>query len=158
MQSGGRTRSYRLYMPSSIEKGRRVPVVLNFHALAADGTIQENLSGLRPIADRERFIRSCLTVHRARGIAHTAREVLSKRPSLYSLESHLRALRIPTLLIVGEHDDPCVDVHAFMARPLPGARNVVLPGLGHLTNLEAPDTFNALVREFLDEVQPATAA
>jgi pimeloyl-ACP methyl ester carboxylesterase len=107
--------------------------------------------------DRGRFIRSCLTVHRARGIAHTAREVLSKRPSLYSLEPQLRALRVPTLLIVGEHDDPCVDVHAFMARTIPGARSVVLPGLGHLTNLEAPDTFNALVREFLDEVQPATA-
>jgi pimeloyl-ACP methyl ester carboxylesterase len=101
---------------------------------------------------RERFIRSCLTVHRVRGIAHTAREVLCKRPTLYALEPQLRALHVPTLLIVGEHDAPCVKVHEYLARTIPGARSVVLPGLGHLTNLEAPHAFNALVREFLDAV------
>jgi pimeloyl-ACP methyl ester carboxylesterase len=107
--------------------------------------------------DRERFIRSCLMTHRARGIAHTAREVLSKRPTIYSLEAQLRELRIPTLLIVGEHDIPCVKVHEFMARTIPGARSVVLPGVGHLSNLEAPAAFNGQVRQFLDEVSPAAS-
>jgi pimeloyl-ACP methyl ester carboxylesterase len=101
--------------------------------------------------DRERFIRSCLMTHRARGIMHTAREVLAKRPTIYSLEQKLRELRIPTLLIVGEHDAPCVKVHEFMARTIPGARSVVLPGVGHLSNLEAPDVFNSHVVRFLDE-------
>lgn len=105
--------------------------------------------------DRERFIRSCLTTHRVRGIAHTAREVLSKRPTIYSLESRLRELRIPTLLIVGEHDAPCVKVHEFMARTIPGARSVVLPRIGHLSNLEAPAEFNAHVGRFLDAALPA---
>ena len=105
--------------------------------------------------DRERFIRSCLMTHRARGIAHTAREVLSKRPTVYSLEPRLRELRIPTLLIVGEHDAPCLEVHEFMASTIPGARSVVVPGVGHLTNLEAPEVFNAHVRRFLAEVVPA---
>jgi pimeloyl-ACP methyl ester carboxylesterase len=105
--------------------------------------------------DRERFIRSCLMTHRARGIAHTAREVLSKRPTVYSLEAHLRELRIPTLLIVGEHDTPCVKVHEYMARTIPGAHSVVLPGIGHLSNLEAPAEFNVHVRRFLDEAVPA---
>lgn len=100
--------------------------------------------------DRERFIRSCLMTHRARGIAHTAREVLCKRPTVYSLERQLRELRIPTLLIVGEHDAPCVKVHAFMASTIPGARSVVLSGVGHLSNLEAPELFNAHVQRFLD--------
>jgi pimeloyl-ACP methyl ester carboxylesterase len=107
--------------------------------------------------ERERFIRTCLTVHRARGIAHTAREVLCKRPTLYSLEPQLRTLRVPTLLIVGEHDAPCVKVHEFMARAIPGVRSVVLSGVGHLANLEAPDAFNTAVRGFLDAVQPGTA-
>ena len=31
----------------------------------------------------QRFIRSCLMTHRARGVAHTAREVLAKRPRIY---------------------------------------------------------------------------
>jgi pimeloyl-ACP methyl ester carboxylesterase len=100
--------------------------------------------------DRARFIRSCLMTHRARGIVHTAREVLAKRPTIYSLEAKLKALRVPTLLIVGEHDVPCVKVHEFMARTIPGAQSVVLAGVGHLSNLEAPDPFNAHVRAFLD--------
>ena len=99
--------------------------------------------------EAERFIRSCLMTHRGHGIAHTAREVLAKRPTLYALEAKLRELRVPTLLIVGEHDDPCVRVHAFMAKVLPRATALVIPGVGHLTNLEAPDVFNRAVRRFL---------
>jgi pimeloyl-ACP methyl ester carboxylesterase len=97
----------------------------------------------------ERFIRSCLMTHPARGLAHTGREVLTKRPSLYALAAQLRALAIPTLLIVGEHDEPCVKVHRFLADTIPGARHVVIPGVGHLTNLEAPDAFNREVEQFL---------
>jgi pimeloyl-ACP methyl ester carboxylesterase len=103
-------------------------------------------------ADCERFIRSCLMTHRARGIMHTAREVLSKRPTIYSLERKLAQLRIPTLLIVGEHDEPCVKVHEFMAHTILGARSVVLPGVGHLSNLEAPEVFNGHVQRFLDDI------
>jgi pimeloyl-ACP methyl ester carboxylesterase len=97
----------------------------------------------------ERFIRSCLMTHRARGVAHTARQVLAKRPRLYELEDRLRALRVPTLLIVGEHDQPCVRVHAWMAKTLPKATAITIPGVGHLTNLEAPDVFNRAVVRFL---------
>jgi pimeloyl-ACP methyl ester carboxylesterase len=99
----------------------------------------------------ERFIRSCLMTHRARGLAHTGREVLAKRPSIYALAERLRALRVPTLLIVGEHDEPCVKVHRFMAETIPGARHLVIPSAGHLTNLEAPAAFNRAVARFLRE-------
>jgi pimeloyl-ACP methyl ester carboxylesterase len=98
---------------------------------------------------QERFIRSCLMTHRARGIANTAREVLARRPTLYSLESALATLGMPTLLIVGEHDEPCLRVHAFMARAIPRAWSVVLRGLGHLTPLEAPAVFNRALNRFL---------
>jgi pimeloyl-ACP methyl ester carboxylesterase len=97
----------------------------------------------------ERFIRSCLMTHRARGLAHTAREVLAKRPTIYALAPRLRALAVPTLLIVGEHDEPCVRVHRFMADTIPGARHVGVPGVGHLTNLEAPTVFNRALTAFL---------
>ena len=97
----------------------------------------------------ERFIRSCLVTHRARGLAHTGREVLTRRPSIYSLAPRLRTLAVPTLLIVGEHDERCVKVHRFMADTIPGALHVVIPSAGHLTNLEAPDAFNRAVARFL---------
>ncbi len=97
----------------------------------------------------ERFIRSCLMTHRVHGIAYTARGVLAKRPSSDSLEARLRQLDVPTLLIVGEYDEPCVAVHQFMAETIPGARHIVIPGAGHLTNLEAPEAFNEAVLAFL---------
>jgi len=99
--------------------------------------------------EAERLVRSCLTTHRARGLAHTALEVLAKRPSIYSLDARLRALGVPTLLIVGEYDTPCLKPHRFMADVMPKARHVVLRGVGHLTNLEAPVAFNAAVKSFL---------
>ena len=64
----------------------------------------------------------------------------------------------PTLLIVGEHDEPCRKVHEFMARTIPGARHVVLAGLGHLTPLEAPARFNRLVSRFLADIARPGAA
>ena len=102
--------------------------------------------------EAERFIRSCLMTHRAHGLAHTGREVLCKRPSIYALESKLRALTVPTLLIVGEHDAPCTRVHDFMARTIPHAKGAMIRGAGHLTNLEAPAAFNAAVKRFLRSV------
>jgi pimeloyl-ACP methyl ester carboxylesterase len=97
----------------------------------------------------ERFIRSCLMTHRARGLAHTAREVLIKRPTIYALEPKLRQLRVPTLLIVGEHDEVCLKTHRFMADCIRGSTHLMLRGVGHLTNLEAPAAFNAAVKRFL---------
>lgn len=38
----------------------------------------------------------------------------------------------------------------FMADTIPGARHLVLPGVGHLTNLEASDGFNEAVGRFLE--------
>jgi pimeloyl-ACP methyl ester carboxylesterase len=97
----------------------------------------------------QRFIRSCLMTHRARGVAHTAREVLAKRPRIYELETQLAKLQVPTLLIVGDGDDPCLKIHDFMARTIPGARSIVLRGTGHLSNLESAAAFNAAVSRFL---------
>ena len=96
-----------------------------------------------------RTMRACLMTHRACGVAHTAREVLAKRPSVYALAPRLRQLGVPTLLVVGEDDAPCRDVHRFLAATIPGAESVVLAGVGHLTNLEAPVAFNAAVRRVL---------
>lgn len=96
-----------------------------------------------------RLMRSLVTTHRARGLAHTLRGVLARRPTIYSLEPRLRQLRVPTLLIVGEFDEPCLKVHRFMGEVIAGSEQVVVKGVGHMTNLEDPATFNAAVSEFL---------
>jgi 3-oxoadipate enol-lactonase len=62
----------------------------------------------------------------------------------------LGEIRARMLAIVGERDLP--DFHAIaglIQRDVPGARRVLLPGVGHVVNMEAPEQFNQLVIDFL---------
>jgi pimeloyl-ACP methyl ester carboxylesterase len=70
----------------------------------------------------------------------------------------LATIRVPTLLIWGDADvrSP-LPVGRAMHRLIPGSRLVVLPGAGHVSNLERPDAFNAAVRSFCDEIDLARA-
>ena len=64
----------------------------------------------------------------------------------------LPSLAVPTLVIHGEEDQliPVSEAQA-MQRAIPGAELVIVPGAGHLPNLEQPDVFNDAVREFLEQ-------
>jgi pimeloyl-ACP methyl ester carboxylesterase len=84
-----------------------------------------------------------------RVIVYDAGGMQAKRPSISALAPQLRRLEMPVLLMVGEHDEACIPVRAFMARTIRGAAHHVLPGVGHLTNLEAPQAVNYLVAEVL---------
>lgn len=58
-------------------------------------------------------------------------------------------IRIPTLLIWGDSDarSPLSVAHQFRDS-IPGARLVVIPGAGHVSNLEAPARFNEAILDF----------
>jgi len=99
-----------------------------------------------------RQTRTLLMSHRSHGLAQTHRGVLPRRPSIYALEDRLKALDVPALVIVGEHDEPCVKVSHYLTDTLPRAELVVIKGVGHLTNLEDPATFNAAVERFLAQL------
>ena len=67
--------------------------------------------------------------------------------------AELASIAVPTLVIVGEDDALSPpEVARAMHEALPGAHLAVLPRAGHLSNLEAPDEFNAAVMELLDRV------
>ena len=77
------------------------------------------------------------------------------RPMLFAMaEADLRevlpTIAVPTLLLYGELDvrSP-LEVAEEMHRAIPGSTLVRLPGVGHQSNVEAPDRFNDAVREFL---------
>lgn len=62
----------------------------------------------------------------------------------------LPSIGVPTLLIWGDDDKRSPLSNAEMIRDLiPGADLVVIPGAGHVTNLEQPERFNIVVREFI---------
>ncbi|MET9270747.1 alpha/beta hydrolase [Kribbella sp. NPDC003557] len=67
------------------------------------------------------------------------------------LNAVLPTIAVPTLLLWGENDQraPVGTVAAALRSAIPGAELVVLPAVGHETNLQAPEAFNAEVRRFL---------
>jgi len=78
--------------------------------------------------------------------------VQAGRASLYDLEAELKGIKAPVLLLVGDEDEPCLDVNLWMKRLMPNARLGFLPGSGHAINLEEPVLFNQLTEQFIADV------
>jgi pimeloyl-ACP methyl ester carboxylesterase len=87
--------------------------------------------------------------HSAVGAANTMRGVQARRPSLYDLEDRLRAMDVPTLVMVGDEDDHCLQPGLFMKKTIPACGLLVLPKTGHTLNLEEPGYFNGFVADFI---------
>ena len=68
-------------------------------------------------------------------------------------KTDLAGIDVPTLLIAGEKD-PVVPLSAMteLASLIPGARLDILPGCGHLANLERPVEFNGSLNAFLQSL------
>ena len=87
-------------------------------------------------------------VHRsAQGLAHAARGMLAQEGS--QVIDALGGIRVPTLVIVGDQDQPFLAPSEYMAKKIPGARLEVIRGAGHSSNLDQPDAFNRVLRGFL---------
>ena len=103
----------------------------------------------------EEFYRG-LASHSAQGSALTFRGFQMKRPTIFALEEKLLQLQVPTLVMIGDEDEPCVEPAVFMKRKIPNAGLAVFPQSGHTINLEEPDLFNRTVQEFLTAVETGT--
>ena len=90
--------------------------------------------------------------HSAKGSAYTLRAVQMQRPSVYDLEPQLRKLEVPTLILNGDEDEPCLEPGLFMKRAIPYAGLELFPKTGHTLNLEEPGRFNASLLAFLTAV------
>jgi pimeloyl-ACP methyl ester carboxylesterase len=66
------------------------------------------------------------------------------------LTASLRYIRVPTLVVHGACDRVVpLDTGRQLAESIPGARLVVIPDAGHVSNQERPLEFNTAVRAFL---------
>ena len=64
----------------------------------------------------------------------------------------LPSIDVPVLVIVGEEDKVLpVSESAYLADHIPAASLKVLPGVGHLCNLEAPGDFSLSLLQFLNQ-------
>ncbi len=86
--------------------------------------------------------------HSPRGKALTMRGVQMRRPSLYELVDDMKRISVPTLIVTGDEDDPCLEPALLMKRNIATAGLAVLPRAGHTINIEDPDSFNRALFEF----------
>jgi pimeloyl-ACP methyl ester carboxylesterase len=65
----------------------------------------------------------------------------------------LAEVRVPTLVLIGDVDEPGgVDAERHLAGSVGGASVVEFPGVAHMIQLEEPERFNRVVLDFLAEV------
>jgi proline iminopeptidase len=67
----------------------------------------------------------------------------------YDLLPKLRSLKIPTLIITGDHDFIPVETAAHIAQAIPGAKLVTLQNCGHFSYMECPGEVRKAFDDFL---------
>ncbi len=96
------------------------------------------------VAARVRELAMELTGHNAAAMLMALR---NRRDSTEILSE----IKVPTLVVGGAEDEiSSPEIMAQMAAQIHGARHAVIRDAGHLSNLEAPESFNAVLREWLD--------
>jgi len=124
------------------------PTFAETYALGASRVQFQNKDprGWREFADQ-------LGEHSAKGAANTMRGVQARRPSLYDLKDSLAEMTVPTLVVVGDEDDHCLQPGIFLKKTLPSCGLLVMPKTGHTLNLEEPYFFNRALSEFIAQVE-----
>jgi pimeloyl-ACP methyl ester carboxylesterase len=131
--------------------------------LYEQGGLETVLKGLRVAANRiqlkrknprafEDFCRRFMD-HSAQGCANITRRVMARRPSLFDMERPLRAMKVPSHVIVGDEDPGAIKSGIFMKQVSPAVRLSVVPATGHLVNLEEPDLMHRLTEDFFALVE-----
>ena len=97
--------------------------------------------------------KTMLAGHSDIGSANTQQGVQKERPSLYALVEEMKRLDVPTLIITGDEDWPCLVPGILMKQAIPSAALAVIPNSGHAINLEEPDQYNRIVGDFISQVE-----
>jgi pimeloyl-ACP methyl ester carboxylesterase len=90
--------------------------------------------------------------HSSGGSALTMRGVQKRRPSLFDLVDKMKTITVPTLVMTGDEDWPCLEPGLLMKRTIPTAALIVMPNAGHTINLEDPAVFNQHLADFFHAV------
>jgi pimeloyl-ACP methyl ester carboxylesterase len=97
--------------------------------------------------ESERKLRACSPAM----YAAMATEITGRADGL----SRLADLEVPTLVLVGEQDEPFLEPSRRLRDTIPGARLVVIPDAGHSPQFEAPEAWWAALTTFLRELGDA---
>ena len=105
-----------------------------------------SMVGLRPELPAAKAAAAAITAQDPVGVAHFARCVAGVAPPVID---ELSSIDVPALVIVGEKDEPYLQAAEVMTAKLPHAEKRVIPGAGHIVNIEAAEIFDAAAIDFL---------
>ena len=97
--------------------------------------------------EQEERIRQMYRALNPVGYAHSTRMILNATFDASLLEG----IKAPTLVLAGQ-EDGALPACRFIHEKIAGSKLVVIPGAGHLSNLDQPEVFNQAVLEFLAQV------
>jgi 3-oxoadipate enol-lactonase len=83
------------------------------------------------------------------GLDRAAIRAVFREGRRFDVADELGRLTQPVLVLVGERDRANLGLSRALAAALPDARLEVLPGAGHVANVDAPALFTDAVRSFL---------
>jgi 3-oxoadipate enol-lactonase len=96
-------------------------------------------------------------------VRDNAKEVFEDRSAQHETRegkpaaARLDEIRAPTLVLVGDRDNPAMPHLAnFLARGISGAKVQLVPGADHLLNLSRPDAFDAALQTFVASLSGAS--
>jgi pimeloyl-ACP methyl ester carboxylesterase len=121
----------------------------------ADGTPEAFVGALLPTMFSKTMPRETVDDFRAGMQAFHPRGFRAMaRASAEDVRDVLSHINVPTLLVYGDRDVRApLTVARDLRAAISGSRLVVLPDAGHVCNIEAPDEFNAAVRDFLHDTR-----
>jgi pimeloyl-ACP methyl ester carboxylesterase len=61
-------------------------------------------------------------------------------------------LKVPTLIVVGQHDIFFRPLAEKLAGLIPDSRLEIIKDSGHMVNMEKPNEFNAVLERFLENI------
>jgi len=137
------------------EDGRRAREA-TARALEEEGTVQPLVERMAPnlvspaaTPELRREVEKLIADSSAEGAAAAQRAMARRR----DFSGRLAAIGCPTLLLVGSGDSITSPAEMQgLARAIPNAEYHVIPGAGHLSNLEQPKAFDELLAAFLRKV------
>ncbi len=96
-----------------------------------------------------RDFHDALAQHDPAGSAHTMRGFQGARPPLSEFQDAISRVTAPTLIMVGDEDDACIEASLFLKRQIATSGLSMFPKSGHILNLEEPLLFNETLERFL---------
>lgn len=104
-------------------------------------------TGKREDTSREARVRAIMERATPEGTARMLEAMAARHDSL----PLLRTVTVPSLIIVGDEDILTPPTESrIMAEAMHGSELHVIPGAGHLANMEAPGVFNEIVARFIE--------